>query len=211
MFWRTASGFLLTSYPATIARPDVGLSSPQSIRIVVDLPAPFGPINPKTSPLRTSRLIRSTATKSPNLLTRFSTSTEKGSTELGSTALAISGMMLRSRAHRIDKQILNRRLDFENRIEGNAGAPEPCLELRNASRRIVHHNMHSVAGQHEAGDSLRVFQFVAYSPRLRRRDRQNVFAHLRFQIDRRVAEEQLALMHQRDAMAALGRSEEHTS
>src|ERR1035438_6751030 len=199
MFWRTASGFLLTSNPATIARPEVGLSSPQSMRIVVDLPAPFGPINPKTSPLRTSRLIRSTATKSPNLLTRLATTTEFGSTEL-----AISGMRLRSRADRIDKQILNGRLDFENRIEGNAGAPEPCLELRNASRRIVHHNMHSVAGQHEAGDSLRVFQFVAYSPRLRRRDRQNVFAHLRFQIDRRVAEEQLALMHQRDAMAALG-------
>ena len=50
MFWRTASGSRATSYPATCARPEVGFSRPQSMRMVVDLPAPFGPRKPKTSP-----------------------------------------------------------------------------------------------------------------------------------------------------------------
>jgi hypothetical protein len=38
------------------------------IRIVVDLPAPLGPSNPKDSPLATSKSMASTAVKSPNFL-----------------------------------------------------------------------------------------------------------------------------------------------
>ena len=101
------------------ARPDVGLSRPHNMRIVVDLPAPFGPRKPKTSPLRTSRLMRSTATKSPNRLTRFSTTTE--------LARWLSHGHASSRADRIDKQIFNGRRDLSNRIEGNIGALEPAL------------------------------------------------------------------------------------
>ena len=41
---------------------------PVSIRIVVDLPAPFGPRNPRTSPLFTSKDIPFTATAGPNFL-----------------------------------------------------------------------------------------------------------------------------------------------
>jgi len=37
------------------AVPDVGCRSPVSILIVVVLPAPFGPRNPKSSPLRMHR------------------------------------------------------------------------------------------------------------------------------------------------------------
>src|SRR5262249_11821581 len=42
--WRWTSGALrLTSSPKIIARPDVGEMSPSNNRIVVVLPAPFGP------------------------------------------------------------------------------------------------------------------------------------------------------------------------
>src|SRR5262249_19172714 len=62
----TPSGSLVTSMPPTVAAPDVGTSSPQSMRIVVDLPAPLLPRKPKISPRCTSNVTPSTATKSPN-------------------------------------------------------------------------------------------------------------------------------------------------
>ena len=43
---RTWPGCFTTSKPATEASPLVGASSVQSIRTVVDLPAPFGPRKP---------------------------------------------------------------------------------------------------------------------------------------------------------------------
>src|SRR6516165_5283076 len=75
MFWRISSDCVATSKPCTVARPDVGARSPQRMRIVVDLPAPLGPRNPKISPGATSRETRSTAMKSPKRLTRFSSLT----------------------------------------------------------------------------------------------------------------------------------------
>jgi len=46
--------------------PLVGASRPASIRIVVDLPEPFGPRKPKICPRGTSKLTRSAATNAPN-------------------------------------------------------------------------------------------------------------------------------------------------
>ena len=43
---RTSPGRVATSYPATVARPPDGARSVQSMRTVVDFPAPFGPRNP---------------------------------------------------------------------------------------------------------------------------------------------------------------------
>ena len=40
---RIASASRTTSMPSTVAEPDVGRSSPSSIRIVVVLPLPLGP------------------------------------------------------------------------------------------------------------------------------------------------------------------------
>src|SRR5947209_6408391 len=71
----TASGFARTSMPPTMADPEVGASRPQRMRIVVDFPAPFGPKKPKISPGFTRSETWSTATKSPNRLTRFSIAT----------------------------------------------------------------------------------------------------------------------------------------
>src|SRR5215207_4252001 len=48
----------------------VGVISPSSMRIVVDLPAPFGPTNPATPPSGRSRSISLTALRSPKSLVR---------------------------------------------------------------------------------------------------------------------------------------------
>ena len=50
--------------------PDVRVDVAAKIRIVVDLPAPLGPSNPKDSPLATSKSMPSTAVKSPKTLVK---------------------------------------------------------------------------------------------------------------------------------------------
>src|SRR5512136_1531179 len=70
-----ASGSLAISCPATWPLPDVGVKMPQSIRMVVDFPEPFGPKKPKISPRLTEKVILSTATKAPNRFSRAFTDT----------------------------------------------------------------------------------------------------------------------------------------
>src|SRR3954467_315606 len=53
-----------------MVRPDVGRSRPSTRRIVVDLPAPFGPRNPVTRPGSTVAVMSSTASLSPYRLVR---------------------------------------------------------------------------------------------------------------------------------------------
>ncbi|MDT4884333.1 hypothetical protein FQZ97_1204640 [compost metagenome] len=60
------------SKPATVALPDEGLESPQSIFIAVVLPAPFAPRKPKISPAYTSKVISLVAMKSPKRLVSLS-------------------------------------------------------------------------------------------------------------------------------------------
>src|ERR1700674_2836638 len=68
------SGSATTSSPAKRALPAVGCIRPQSMRMMVDLPAPLLPSRPKTSPRETVKLTPSTAVKSPKRLTSPSTS-----------------------------------------------------------------------------------------------------------------------------------------
>src|SRR6185369_2924243 len=75
MLRRISSGCLATSRPLTMPHPDVGVSSPHRMRMVVDLPAPLGPRKPKISPLATFSDTWSTATNAPKLFTRLSVST----------------------------------------------------------------------------------------------------------------------------------------
>ncbi len=49
-----ASVSRITSKPATVPAPELGWSSPHSMRMVVVLPAPLGPRKPNTSPRPTS-------------------------------------------------------------------------------------------------------------------------------------------------------------
>src|SRR6185312_1654939 len=55
-------------------RPAVGVRKPVTIFMVVDLPAPFGPRKPNTSPFPTLRSIPATAATAPNRLVRPSIS-----------------------------------------------------------------------------------------------------------------------------------------
>src|SRR5262249_60145155 len=64
------SGSRQTSTPPMKAAPAEGRSRPTNILMVVDLPAPFGPRNPKNSPRRTARLRPLTAIFWPNALVR---------------------------------------------------------------------------------------------------------------------------------------------
>src|SRR6185312_3195196 len=77
----TPSGSRVTSTPPTVAVPDVGLSSPHNMRIVVDLPAPLLPRKPKISPRRTSKVTLSTATNWPKRRVSPRTSIAAGSAE----------------------------------------------------------------------------------------------------------------------------------
>ena len=56
-----ASGSVSMSWPQMLAVPLVGVMKPASMRMVVVLPAPFGPRKPSTSPGWTSKLTSSTA------------------------------------------------------------------------------------------------------------------------------------------------------
>src|SRR5690242_697325 len=67
---RAAIASVSTSCPHTRARPDVGARYPVIIFIVVDLPAPFGPRKPSTSPFGTIKETSSTAASGPKYLTR---------------------------------------------------------------------------------------------------------------------------------------------
>src|SRR4029077_20678413 len=63
-------GCVAMSWPQTIAVPLVGARKPVIIFIVVDLPAPFGPRKPSTSPRGTVKEMSSTALSGPKCLTR---------------------------------------------------------------------------------------------------------------------------------------------
>src|SRR6185295_6504680 len=60
----TQRGCSVTGIPSTSSRPEVGGSAHEIIRIVVVLPAPFGPRKPKHVSAGTSKLIERTASRS---------------------------------------------------------------------------------------------------------------------------------------------------
>src|SRR4051794_17328840 len=57
-------------YPQTLASPQLGLSRVARMRMVVVLPAPFGPMNPYTSPWSSLSVSRSSANSSPYFFVR---------------------------------------------------------------------------------------------------------------------------------------------
>src|SRR5687767_12758392 len=61
-----------TSKPPMLTRPEVGGMKPVIMRMVVDLPAPFGPRKPSTSPRSTLKEMPSTARFAPKAFTRLS-------------------------------------------------------------------------------------------------------------------------------------------
>jgi len=69
---RIASDPSRVSYPSTRADPELGWMKSSNMLIVVDLPAPFGPRKPYTSPRSTVISRLSTASRSPNRFVRAS-------------------------------------------------------------------------------------------------------------------------------------------
>src|SRR5215468_10272433 len=61
------------SWRPMVIFPEVGGMKPVTMRMVVDLPAPFGPRKPNTSPRSTVNETSFTASLVPNALVRFST------------------------------------------------------------------------------------------------------------------------------------------
>src|SRR3954470_13239481 len=80
------SASVATSKPTTVALPPVGSRIPQSMRMVVDLPAPFGPRTPKISPRSTVSETSRRATRRPKVRDRFSVLT------MGSALIVCSGL-----------------------------------------------------------------------------------------------------------------------
>src|SRR6185503_19406794 len=68
-----SSGDSATSKPPTATLPSVGGMKPVIIRMVVDLPAPFGPRKPRISPRSTENVTPATARFVPKCFSRFST------------------------------------------------------------------------------------------------------------------------------------------
>src|SRR6185503_15890062 len=66
----SSSVCLATSNPAILATPSVGSSNPQSMRITVDLPEPFGPRKTKMEPFATLKLTELPAVKCPKRFVR---------------------------------------------------------------------------------------------------------------------------------------------
>src|SRR5450759_109337 len=71
----TFIGSLVTDNPLITVSPDVGSRYPHIILIVVLLPAPLGPSNPKISPLPMVKETPLTASCLPKVLTKFCTVT----------------------------------------------------------------------------------------------------------------------------------------
>src|ERR1039457_238283 len=71
-FFHSSVSFATSRPLKPLAVPDVGWRSPVNIRIVVDLPEPFGPRKPNTLPRRSSNETLSTAVKVPKRRVRLS-------------------------------------------------------------------------------------------------------------------------------------------
>src|SRR5438105_9694439 len=91
MFERTSLRARRTSWPATRATPPLGCRSVHRTEIVVVLPAPLGTRNPNSSPGSTENEMPSTAVKSPNRLTRPSTSTAPFAPFVATTTVQATG------------------------------------------------------------------------------------------------------------------------
>src|ERR1035438_5085381 len=135
------SGSVRTSNPATVPVPPVGDRIPVSMRIVVDLPAPFGPRKPKISPFCTSKLTRFTAVKLPKRFSRFFTTTAV------SWLLAFMVSVLPFGGQDRYEDVFQRRLDRADATDGKARADEHSFRLHRSLIRVLCHQVNAVAEQ----------------------------------------------------------------
>src|SRR5712691_7075947 len=124
-----ASDCVAISLPPTVALPEVGCSRPHSMRMVVDLPAPLGPRNPKISPRVTSRLIWSTATKLPKRFTKSRISTAAGDfSPLADARGSESALDIRCFPYQVDENDFQRGNDLAEMRDANTALNERVLQ-----------------------------------------------------------------------------------
>src|SRR6266540_277736 len=127
---RTSAWRSTTSKPATLARPALGRSSVHSIEMVVDLPAPLGPRNPKVWPGGTLKLTPRTASTSSNRLIRPSAWMAAAPSAAGPAAACLEALRTR-----ISHSVVCRHPRFELVLELAVALPpgvQPVEELAEA-------------------------------------------------------------------------------
>src|SRR3989338_3740734 len=191
------SGSVRMSKPATVPPPAVGARMPHNMRMVVDLPAPFGPRKPKISPCATAKLTRLTATKFPNRRSSSRTTTASGRESLRMVRAFLF-------AEHGDEYIFETRFDRADSGRLDAFLAENGFGPRRCFLRVFGDEMHAVA---EQPDCLRG-ELCAQRPRglpwIRRADFKDRPAHQSFHLVGRAARQQLALVQERHAMEGLG-------
>src|SRR5665647_1674224 len=135
------SAWVRTSNPATVPVPPVGAKIPVSMRIVVDLPAPFGPRKPKISPFCTSKLTRFTAVKLPKCFSRFF------KTPAVSWLLAFMVSVLPFGGQDRYEDVFERRLDRADATDGKARANERSFRLCRRLIRMLCQQVNAVTEQ----------------------------------------------------------------
>src|SRR5579864_4687814 len=112
--------------PSTNVLPEVGLSKPNNMRMVVVLPAPFGP----NQPAFTSKLTSSTARKSPKRLVRW---------------LQSCDLTLHLTTDQADKRLFHAHFDFPHGIMSDTVTGQGRLNVRASLGHVVDENVELVA------------------------------------------------------------------
>ena len=179
MCWRTASGLRSTSNPPPTRARRWASAARKACESWWTYPRHSVPENPKTSPLRTVRLSRSTATKLPNRFVISSITT--------AFVCSIHGWR-RPACHSIHKQILDRWRDLLDGIERDPFRCELRLELRVRPR----HRQPLRARHRRSAPGSRCHLHVRVrcaAGGFSRGDRQHILLQLGFQVCRRIGEQ----------------------
>ena len=171
------------------------------MRMVVDLPAPLGPRKPKISPRAMWKLTWSTATKSPNRLTRPSAIDLVelfAAARIGeSDHVAFPGFGERHE-HVLDAG----RADCDLG-ERDAGAGERVAQLRDSPAGVVDHHMDAVADEEDVAHTGRARDRRAHRASSARGDGDQRTRHVLLERSGRIAIERMAGIEQGQPIAAL--------
>src|SRR5580698_8625585 len=123
--WASGEARVISS-PSNRMRPVVGSASPAMQLKNVDLPAPFGPINPTISPSATDRSAPATARKLPNSLETLVASSNMGAPP----ALRHNPMPQVEQAARLEARDDDDNSAIENIGQAGTAAAEPAIGRR---------------------------------------------------------------------------------
>src|SRR5262249_60653746 len=118
---------------------------------------------------------------------------------------------------RINEKVLNRPIHLCQRVGLYVRLVQSLLDLWYAPPGISDDHANTIPTQYDTRDSFVVLDLITHSPRIGRSHGENIFSQFLLQIVRRIAEQQLALVQERNPMAALcfiqvgsGRKDSHS-